>query len=139
MQALRLGDFMGVRYNVASHADPFEIYHIATDPQQQHDLGGNTEFAALQREMHDTVLRVRRPDAAAPRPYDAEFVPALPAKNLAPGVEWRAYEIAAPWVAKLDALAPSARGVQARPDLSHAPHARDFAMFFTVRIEAPAD
>jgi hypothetical protein len=56
-----------------------------------------------------------------------------------PGVEWRAYEIAAPWVAKLDDMQPTARGVQPLADLSHAPHAQDFAMFFTGLIEAPAD
>jgi len=128
MQALRLGDFIGVRYDIKSHAAPFEIYNLAADPQQRHDLGGNTEFAAMQREMHDTVLRVRRPDASAPRPYDAELVPALRVEKIAPGVEWRAYEIAAPWVAKLDAMPPAARGVQAAPDLSHTPPGRDFAM-----------
>jgi len=139
MQALRLGDFIGVRYDIKSHAAPFEIYNLAADPQQRHDLGGNTEFAAMQREMHDTVLRVRRPDASAPRPYDAELVPALRVEKIAPGVEWRAYEIAAPWVAKLDAMPPAARGVQAAPDLSHTPPGRDFAMLFSGFIEAPED
>ncbi len=139
MQALRLGDFVGVRYSVASHTDPFEIYNIRTDPQEAHDVGRNTEYAALKQEMHDTVLRVRRPNASAPRPYDAEYVPALPAKTLAPGVEWRAYEIASPWVAKLDTMQPKARGVQPQPNLSHAPHAGDFGMFFTGVIEVPAD
>ena len=139
MQALRLGDFIGVRYNLSTHADPFEIYNIITDPQQQHDLGADAKFAAMQKEMHDTVLRVRRPDPSAPRPYDAEFVPATPVKNPAPGVEWHAYDIAAPWVPKLDDMPPSARGVQAQFDLSHALQAHDFAMFFTGYLKAPAD
>ncbi len=139
MQALRLGDFMGVRYDTASQADPFEIYNVVTDPQEQHNLGGNTEFAAMQKEMHDTVLRVRRPDSSAPRPYDAELVPSVSLKKPAPGVEWRAYELAAPWVAKLDGMTPTTHGEQARPDLSQGPHANDFAMFFAGCIEAPAD
>ncbi len=139
MQALRLGDFVGVRYAVASHADPFEIYNIKTDPQEARDLGRNSEYAALQQEMHDTVLRVRRPDASAPRPYDAELVPALPARKLPPGMAWRAFEIASPWVAKLDGMKPTSQGVQASLDLSHAPYARDFAMFFTGFIKVPAD
>ncbi len=139
MQALRLGDFVGVRYSIASHADPFEIFNIKSDPQQRHDLGGNTEYAAMQREMHDTVLRVRRPDAAAARPYDTELVPALPAGKRAPGLAWRAFEISAPWVAKLDGVKPSSHGVQPQADLSHAPSNRDFQMLFTGFIEAPAD
>ena len=139
MQALRLGDFMGVRYNVESHSDPFEIYNIVTDPQEAHDLGASPGFAALQQEMHDTVLRVRRPDPTAPRPYDAEFVPAMQVKTPEPGVEWRAYEIATPWIAKVDAMNPSARGQQPTLDLSHAPQAKDFSMLFTGFINVPAD
>jgi len=139
MQALRLGDFMGVRYNVASHSEPFEIYNIVSDPQEAHDLGSNPDFAALQQEMHDTVLRVRRPETTAPRPYDAEFVPAVKVKNPEPGVEWRAYEIATPWVAKLDGMNPAARGQQPAFDLSHAPRAKDFSMLFTGIINVPAD
>ncbi len=139
MQALRLGDFMGVRYDVASHSDPFEIYNIVADPQEAHDLGSKPEFAALQQEMHDTVLRVRRPDTTAPRPYDAEFVPAVTAMNPEPGVEWRAYEIATPWVAKLDEMDASSRGAQPSVDLAHAPHVNDFAMFFAGFINVPSD
>lgn len=139
MQALRLGNFVGVRYSVTSHADPFEIYDVTSDPQQRHDLGGNTEFAALQREMHDTVLRVRRAEASAPRPYDAELVPALAGRQLVPGVEWRSYELFVPWVAKLDGLKPTAQGIQEQLDLSHASVAQDSAMFFTGYLAAPAD
>lgn len=139
MQALRIGNKIGVRYNVASHADPFEIYNIATDPQQKNDLGASAECAALQKEMHDTVLRIRRPDESAPRPYDAEFVPAIGAMAMKPGVEWRAYDIDVPWVAKLDDMTPGSRGVQARIDLSHAPRSHAFGMLMSGLIEAPED
>ncbi len=111
MQALRMGDFMGVRYDIQSHADPFEIYNVATDPQQKNNLAGDPTRAALQQQMKDTVLRVRRPDASAPRPYDDEPVPAAHPANTAAGVLWRAIEQPLPWVANLNGLKPSATGV----------------------------
>jgi hypothetical protein len=89
--------------------------------------------------MHDTVLRLRRPDTTAPRPYDAEFVPAVKGKTPEPGLEWRAYEVATPWIAKVDAMNPSAGGQQPSLDLSHAPQAKDFSMLFTGFINIPAD
>jgi len=33
MQAIRIGDFMGVRYGIESPREPFEIYNVANDPQ----------------------------------------------------------------------------------------------------------
>ena len=48
---------------------------------------------------HDTVLRLRRPDESAPRPYDDEFVPAVVAEKTQPGVEWRAFTQPLPWLA----------------------------------------
>ena len=68
MQAIRLGDFMGVRYDVANHSDPFEIYNVVTDPKEALNLAAKPEFAALQQEMKDTVLsvltvQIRRPNA----------------------------------------------------------------------------
>ncbi|MEO6135163.1 MAG: arylsulfatase, partial [Ginsengibacter sp.] len=38
MQVIRMGDFVGVRYNIKSANDDFEIYNIMTDPQQANNL-----------------------------------------------------------------------------------------------------
>src|SRR5699024_4630544 len=38
MQLIRLGDHVGVRYDVRSADDPFEIYDVLADPKQEHDL-----------------------------------------------------------------------------------------------------
>jgi len=38
---------------------------------------GSPGFAILQQQMKDRVLRLRRPDASAPRPYDDELVPSV--------------------------------------------------------------
>ena len=139
MQALRIGDFMGVRYNIASHADPFEIYNVATDPQQKNNLASDSAWAALQQQMHDTVLRVRRPDAGAPRPYDDELMPAVNVGNTIGGVTWRAVNQALPWVANLDDVQPSATGICARPDLTVLPRRNDVGIEFSGYIQVPAD
>jgi hypothetical protein len=139
MQAIRLGDYVGVRYDVKSHTDPFEIYNIVTDPQQANDLGSSPHCAALQKEMHDTVLRVRRPDASAPRPYDRELVPALAIKSLAPGVEWRLFRGPTPWVANLDALRPNSAGIQPGIDVPPAPARGDYSLVIAGCLEAPED
>src|SRR5207248_11632515 len=73
-QALCIGDYVGVRYNVTSHSDNFKIYHATVDPKEAHDLGKDPAYAALQQQFKDTVLRVRRPGGGVKRPYDNELV-----------------------------------------------------------------
>jgi arylsulfatase A-like enzyme len=139
MQAIRLGDFIGVRYDIKSHADPFEIYNVVADPQEAHDIGGELQYANLQRQMHDTVLRIRRPEPSAPRPYDRELVPAVNPPNLVPGVDRRVYARAAPWVAKLDTLAPSARSTSSQIDVTHVRGRPEFSILFSGYFLAPED
>lgn len=139
MQVLRQGEFVGVRYNVISHADPFEIYNIAADPQEKLNLAGEPKFAALQQELHDTVLQLRRPNETAPRPWDAEFVPAIGDVKSAPGLVCRIFEKAFPWVPKLDGMAATSQVVQSQINLSNAPKAGVFAASFSGLIEVPED
>lgn len=103
MQAIRLGDHMGVRYRIKSHSDPFEIYDVVADPKQTNDLA--SEMPDLQERMHNTVLRMRRPENSAKRPYDHEFVPAVVAVTT-PGIMWSTYETKVPWLARLDDMEP---------------------------------
>ena len=137
MQALRVGDFMGVRYQTTNHAVPFEIYDVVTDPQQTNNLASHPAFASLQQQMHDTVLRVRRPSAQAKRPYDDELVPSLRATNAVAGVEWRAFTQKLPWVAKLDDLKPASSGTRA--DLALNLPGNADSVLFTGYLEAPAN
>jgi len=138
MQAIRLGDYVGVRYNVQSHADPFEIYDIVTDPQEAHDLGQDPAMAQLQQQMHDDVLGMRRPDPTSPRPYDNELVPAVRPATGRAGVAWRAAPSAAPWIAQLDAETPASSGICARPDGAAGP-ASHADILFNGYINVPAD
>jgi arylsulfatase A-like enzyme len=137
MQAIRIGDFMGVRYNVLGHANPFEIYNVVADPKQTTNLAGGN--ASLQQQMKDTVLRLRRPDGSASRPYDSELVPPLTPSPTTNGVAWRAYPQAFSWVPKLEKLTPSSSGTSPRPDLAVRPRDQDIGLLFSGYLNAPAD
>ena len=102
MQMIRFGDYVGVRYHVKKHEDPFEIYNIAKDPKQSKNLA--TDRPDLQQKMHDEVLRLRRPTPKAPRPYDEELVPALSSVSSKPGVSYSFHQDSTPWLVRLDDL-----------------------------------
>ena len=108
VQAIRLGDHIGVRYRIKSHSDPFEIYDIVADPKQTKNLAG--KMPELQKKMHDAVLRIRRPEETAPRPYDSEIVPSNDVESLL-GLEWLAYESHAPWLSRLDDIESLEKGI----------------------------
>lgn len=136
MQSVRLGDFVGVRYDVKSQADPFEIYKMPEDPQETNDLAAT--MPALERQMKTLALQVRRANDSAPRPYDHELVPAVSA-TVTNGVEWRAYEGSFPWVPDFELLPPVARGTEQRPDLNPRPRDHDIGMLFKGYFIIPQD
>ncbi|HUD45447.1 MAG TPA: hypothetical protein VMR33_01395 [Candidatus Baltobacteraceae bacterium] len=48
-----------------------------SDPHQDHNLGSDPDYAAPPAKARELVMEVRRPDPAAPRPYDKDFAPAV--------------------------------------------------------------
>lgn len=112
MQWIQLGAFKGVRYNLKSQADDFEIYNVVADPKEGTNLAGLPDFAALQQEMKERVLQARRPDAQAPRPYDDELVPVTRHLGaLTNGVlRYAVFEGEWPWVPQFDTLTAAKRG-----------------------------
>lgn len=137
MQFLRIGDRVGVRYNIKSHEDDFEIYDIIADPQQTQNLA--SEHAALQQTMKDTAIRMRRPGGGVERPYDEVLVPALEAVDVVPGVEWKAYEGKYPWVPQLSRLPESAAGTAASPDAHERNGSAEGAILYTGYLDIPSD
>ncbi|MGJ8644910.1 MAG: sulfatase-like hydrolase/transferase [Luteolibacter sp.] len=103
MQAIRFGDLMGVRYDIKSHTDPFEIYNVTSDPQQKKNLAAS--MPEMQQQMHDAVLRMRRPDPTSKRPYDDELVPAIEVTTKQ-GVKVYSYPMGFPWLSLTDDLNP---------------------------------
>ncbi len=123
MQMIRMGDFAGVRYDIQSADDDFDIYNVVTDPQQSDNLAGNPAYLGMQDSMKRAVLQRRRPDPGAPRPYDSALMPAMEPQSLKTGLRWSAYAGAFPWVADVSGLTPSAEGASDLPDLSVMNHA----------------
>lgn len=137
MQVIRFGDMLGVRYNIQAQSDNFEIYNVVSDPKETTNLAASN--AQLQQQMKDAVLRLRRPDASAPRPYDNELIPPLTPAATQPGIEWKSFAQAFPWTPELTALTPSASGSAATPGVGVRPRDNDFALLFTGYLQIPAD
>ncbi len=86
-QVVFVDGLKGVRTNVKSQDDPFQIYDVIADPAERNNLAGtDAKFDALQAKMHDRVLQIRRPNESAPRPYDDESVPAVKKTATQPGL-----------------------------------------------------
>ncbi len=137
MQAVRMGDFVGIRYDIKSATAPFEIYNVVNDPKETKDLAPKME--ELEAKMRAVVLQARRPDSSAPRPYDDEFVPAVAVKQVINGVEWKSYEGAFQWVPNLETLKAKASGTASQIDLSKRTRDNELGMLFTGYLKVPED
>lgn len=91
MQAIRLGDYIGVRYDIQGHGDRFEIYNIVQDPKQTTNLADGGNMAELQQQMKDEVLRRRVFNESARRPYDNTPIPPVQVDQTEPGLHVHQY------------------------------------------------
>ncbi len=110
MQVIRMGDYLGVRYNILSPQDDFEIYDVTKDPQELNNLAGHPDFTAMQKKMKARVLQVRIPNPSAPRPYDTCLVPAVHPDSLSEGISWDIYNGIFPWIPDEKGLIPDKTG-----------------------------
>jgi len=138
MQMIRMDNYVGLRYNINSHSDNFEIFDITKDPQQANNLARNPGMEIIQQQMKDKVLQSRRPNESAKRPYDNELVPAIPIIKTVAGVEWKAYSGNFLWVPDVATLTPSEKGTSDRPN-ADVNKADSQSLFFTGYIKIPAD
>ena len=139
MQALRIGDYMCVRYDIKAPSDDFEIYNVAKDPKQSNNLAGQTDLADLQRQAKERVLQVRRPEPTAERPYDKALVPAVTAAGAKPGVRWEAYAGSFTWVPQFQQIKPTSSGRANDVLLSVWPLKQSDGICYSGYIEVPAD
>ncbi|XZE54579.1 sulfatase-like hydrolase/transferase [Planctomycetaceae bacterium SH139] len=147
MQLIREGDLVGVRYDVKSHQQPFEIYNIVEDMRQSKDLAA--ELPEIQAAMQARVLRLRRANASAQRPYDNELIPALDGLETLPGLNWLAVAGDFAWVPELQGQTSQWSGVAELPSesvqgaseqgASEAVSATHTASMFSGFIEVPQD
>lgn len=133
MQTVQVDGYVGVRYNIKSADDAFEIYDLAKDPQQAHDLAADPALAPLQVRMKARVLQVRRPDAGAKRPYDtAPVPPGLPPRHLTAGqLALSTYEGQWSWLPEFRTLPPAATRSASAIDLTVLPAKDHTGAMFT--------
>lgn len=136
MQAIRMDSLVGVRYNIQSATDDFEIYNVISDPKETTNLAVRPAYQNIQEKMKDKVLQVRRPDAEAPRPYDKEAIPAdKNIKATSPGLLWSFYKGKFPWVIKPAGLTPDKKGISDNLKTTF----NSGLILFTGYIKIPAD
>ncbi|MBO2543586.1 sulfatase-like hydrolase/transferase [Salegentibacter sp. BDJ18] len=109
MQVIYLDGYKGIRYDIKSAKDKFRIYDTRIDSGETNDLAENSEyFEKLQQRMQDRVLRIRRPNSTAMRPYDDVPMPALASSYGAnPGLRYRVFEVATPWTPDINTIKES--------------------------------
>ncbi|CAZ97655.1 sulfatase-like hydrolase/transferase [Zobellia galactanivorans] len=139
MQMIRKGDYVGVRYDIQSEKDDFEIYNVIDDMSQSVNLGESANFTALQEEMKANVLQRRMPNATAARPYDQALVPGVVEKEVKEGIAWKSYEGKFRWVPSVESLTPNETGVSAHINSEIRTSGNSSILYFEGYIEVPVD
>ncbi len=97
MQAVRIGDIKGVRFDIQGPDDTFELYDLTADSTEATDLAAS--MPDLERRMQAISRRARIPDASAERPYDEAPVPALSKPpGLSNGIVRRSFDTTGTWL-----------------------------------------
>lgn len=136
MQCIRIGDYMGIRRNIASETDNFQIYNVVTDPGQGTNLAAS--LTDLQTEMKQIALSGRRPKGGAARPYDSGSIGDV-VRGLETGLDYFGYEGYWSYVPEFRDLNPVAAGHSVDIDLSLRSRDDYFGMLFTGYIEVPTE
>lgn len=139
MQLVRRGDFVGVRYDVKSADDDFEIYNVAEDPSEAKNLAEGGSMGDLQRQFKAMALQSRMPNDSAKRPYDDAPIPAVNIAG-ARGVTLRQYDGDWKWLPKFETMQPGAKSLATNipTHITDAPIEPNGAMY-TGYINIPAE
>ncbi len=129
MQSVLIGDYKGVRVNIENHQSAFEVYHTLNDPKETTDLAGK-QGVPTQQQFQAAVLRTRRIDRLAKRPYDTALIPALATRTTRPGLMRKEYPGHFDWVPQFDQREPS--GQSAVDGLTAIPGAQQFIGYLRV-------
>ena len=140
MQVVRVEGYKGIRYNIKSPDDDFEIYDVATDSQETNNLAGHPGFTHLQARMKARVLQVRKPDRSATRPYDESLVPPVMAEpKSAPGLTRSVFLGEWPWVPDFRTLTPAAQAESGGVELPSMKPGEKFGVAFEGFFRADED
>ncbi len=139
MQMIRLGDMVGLRYDIKSADDDFEIFNVIKDTHQSTNLASGGKMADMQKLMKEKVLQVRRVNDSARRPYDDAAVPSSSVNKNISGVQWKAYNNKYLWLPDVSSLTPIASGVLAKPDIAQVKKPGNNIYVFEGYIKIPTD
>lgn len=88
--------------------------------------------------MKSRVLEVRRPDAAAPRPYDSSLIPAVKAQ-VVPGVNWQVLKDNFHWIPQIATLPVFKAGHTARPAIDVIKENKNNILYMNGYLRMPKD
>ena len=137
MQMLRLGNKVGVRFDIKSGDDPFEIYDLGKDPQEAVNLAD--EQPALQQKFKEKAIESRISNSSAVRPYDQDYIPSLKELNLKPGLHVKLYSGNFPWLPNLEVLKPNAIAFTRSPSTPVKLKSKQNLVLFEGFIKVPED
>ena len=139
-QVIHLDGYKGIRYNVLSNNDDFQIYDTLADAKETTNLAGTSSyFASLQQRMKERILQLRRPLADAPRPFDNDLIPPDATPGLVTGLEYRVFAGEFPWVPDFTAMAAARQGSCAGIDLGVRTRDDNIGLVYTGYLEVPVD
>jgi uncharacterized sulfatase len=103
-QVIFLDGYKGLRTDIQSHDQDFEIYDVTADPAERNNLAdSHPKFAELNQRMKDRVLQLHVANESAPRPYDHVAIPGVAVSGkLKPGLQWKKKKGTSPWAAQFD-------------------------------------
>lgn len=139
-QVIHLDGYKGIRYNIGSATDDFQIYNTLTDSKETTNLAGSSAyFTNLQQRMKDRVLQVRRPGGGVSRPYDSSNIPPATVTSTVAGLDYRAFEGTYPWVPDFTPLTAAANGSCSGIDLAVRTRNDQIGLLYTGYLNVPAD
>ncbi|MCM2371611.1 sulfatase-like hydrolase/transferase [Aporhodopirellula aestuarii] len=141
MQVIMHRGYKGVRVNITDPNKPFEIYDLENDPSETKNLAGTSaKFEKLQQGMQERVLRMRRANESAKRPYDKLPVPALPEQPMTPGIMLSGFKGTFPYVPQMLSLPASETINMIMKDISNDPEGLDEGVYqYIGHLNIPAE
>jgi hypothetical protein len=108
-QAIRIGDFTGVRYQIRGADSPLLLYDVVSDPHQDVELSSLPAHRPLLRRMHNLLGASRMVDPYVPRTYDSAAVQSAGLPDQ-PGLNYKVFEGAWPWIPDFRVMTPVGTG-----------------------------
>lgn len=137
MQAIRIGDYVGIRTNIENNDTPLEIYNLIDDPKQNNNLVAN--LPKLEEQMKRQMLRMRIPHRSQERPYDNVLIPDVPIKENGQGINYTTVKGDFGYIPRVDKLTVESSGQLENIDLDVKPSDTNFTIFYEGYLKIPSD